>query len=185
MSLPRIVALCGKKRCGKDTIAEYLNAKYGYKNVKFAAPLKDAVQALFGFTYDQVENTKDDIDPFWGITPRNAMQFIGVEVAQIQFQGLIPDIGRGFFVKSLLAKYKQENIVISDMRFLHEYKAIKEIPGSLIIKIHRPNVDDGDEHISETELNIIAADYTVENNGTITQLIDQVDKIMYVSSSLK
>lgn len=183
--LPKVIALCGKKRSGKDTIASYLVEKYGYENVKFAAPLKAAVQALFGFTYDQVENDKEKVDDFWGISPRQAMQFFGVEVVQKKMQELLPGMGRLFFVKSLIANHvnanakgKDNKIVISDMRFVHEWKAIKEIPGAIVIKIERPDIDDGDKHISEIEIEEIEADFVIQNNTDIEHLYSQVQSVI-------
>ena len=176
-NLPRIIAICGRKRTGKDTIAQHLCEKYGYKNAKFADPLKQAVKGLFGFTDRQIEVDKEELDPFWGITPRNAMQFIGSHVVQFEFQKLLPGISRDFFVKSLLAKYENQHIVISDMRFKHEYDAIQRIEGSLIIKVTR-DVEDLDTHISEIEVDEIHPECCVHNNGTIKMLIERIDHIL-------
>ena len=177
-SVPRIIALCGRKRTGKDTVANYLCKEYDYKNVKFAEPLKTAVQAMFGFTYDQIENNKECVDKFWGVSPRNALKFFGCDIMQIEIQKLLPDVGRSFFVKSLLSKYPNDMIVISDMRFLHEYNAIKEIENTLVIKIIRNSVDDGDTHISETELDMIEGDFTINNNGDLDALEKQIKEIL-------
>lgn len=148
-----IIAICGKKRSGKDTLADYI----GYQKVKFAQPLKDALAALLGFTYEQLENDKEIVDPFWNITPRVAMQTFGEK-----FKEVIPDI----FIKALFKKYP-DNIVISDLRFMSEYRAVKERNG-IVIKIIRDESDDN--HISEKELETIPADLTIINNGTIEDL---------------
>jgi dephospho-CoA kinase len=176
--LPQVIALCGRKRVGKDTVANFICHGYGYKNVKFAEPLKSAVQALFGFTDHQIEEDKETIDPLWGISPRNAMQFIGCNIIQYEFQKLIPNIGREFFVKSLLHKYSNDKIVISDLRFVHEFKAIQKFDNAVVIKIIRPSVDDGDTHISETEIDEIEGHYTIENNGSIDDLLISVNNII-------
>lgn len=179
-SLPRVIALCGKKRVGKDTIADYLHQKYGYKNVKFAEPLKTAVKALFGFSDEQIENNKEQIDSRWQITPRETLQFFGSEIMQYQIQKILPEIGREFFSKSLLAKYNKESdrIVISDMRFLHEYRAIAGISNSLVIKIIKNDVDDGDQHISEVELEKIDPQDIVVNDGSLEELYIQIENIL-------
>jgi hypothetical protein len=177
--LPRIIALCGKKRVGKDTVANYICEKYGYKNVKFAEPLKGAVQALFGFTHDQIEHDKETIDPTWEVTPRQVMQYVGCEFVQKKMDDIIPGIGRTFFVKSLLKKYQTEKIVISDMRFIHEYEGIKnENPDNLVIKILRSEIDDGDQHISEKELESIQADIVINNDKSTTDLFRHIDSII-------
>jgi len=179
-SLPRVIALCGKKRVGKDTIADYLHQKYGYQNVKFAEPLKAAVKALFGFSDEQIETNKEQIDPRWQITPRETLQFFGSEIMQYQIQKILPEIGREFFSRSLLAKYNKDSdrIVISDMRFLHEYSAIAGISNSLVIKIIKSDVDDGDKHISEVELEKIDPEDIIVNDGSFEELHIQIENIL-------
>jgi dephospho-CoA kinase len=176
--LPKIIALCGKMRSGKDTVADYLTMMYGYKKVKFAEPLKKGVQAFYGFSDEQMETTKDVVDNRWGITPRKAMQFFGCEVCQQQIQQILPDIGRTFFVKSLLAKYEGQKIVISDMRFLHEFEAIDKIPGSLIIKIERDHLNHAETHISEIEVEKIQTKYTISNNKDLEYLYGIIETII-------
>ena len=46
-----IIALTGKKGCGKDTIANYLVEKYGFINYGFADPIKEVGKILFGFPW--------------------------------------------------------------------------------------------------------------------------------------
>ena len=41
-----IVGLCGRKRSGKDTLAEELVERYGYTRVAFADPLREMLLAL-------------------------------------------------------------------------------------------------------------------------------------------
>ena len=45
--LPKIIAVCGYKRSGKDTIAKYLNKKYNYKHLKITYKLKECLKLLF------------------------------------------------------------------------------------------------------------------------------------------
>src|SRR5690606_32695903 len=44
--VPPLVGLIGKKRAGKDTVADVLVREYGYARVAFADPLKEAALAL-------------------------------------------------------------------------------------------------------------------------------------------
>jgi hypothetical protein len=124
--LPRVIAICGLKRSGKDTIADYLCEEHGYEKIKIAAPLKDALKVMFGFSDEQIEgDSKDVIDIKWGITPRKVMQFFGTEVMQYQIQDLLPNVGRTFWIKSLMeqhiSKFPHKKYVIPDLRFKHEY----------------------------------------------------------------
>lgn len=176
--MPFVIAICGKKRSGKDTIANYISDKYGYNNVKFADPLKNMLKAGFNFTDEQLESKKEEIDDYWRITPRQAMQFIGTEIMQYELQKLVPNLDRHFFVASLFKRYPDEHLVISDLRFVHEEQAIKQIKNNLIIKVIRDSNLDTDNHISENELDQIDCDCTIRNNKDLDELYKKVDNII-------
>jgi hypothetical protein len=147
--MPRIIAICGAKRSGKDVLAEHLVSKYNYERVSFAEPLKHAIKTLFNFDDDQVgigedkgTGKKDIVDERWGITPRAALQFFGTEVMQEKIQDLLPDIKRNFFantlknyIKTRMDANEGQRFVISDLRFIHEYEMLFSIP-----KIHKDDI---------------------------------------------
>ena len=156
--MPRIIAICGAKRSGKDVLAEHLVRKYNYERIAFAEPLKHAIKTLFNFDDEQVgigEDTgtgkKDALDERWGITPRAALQFFGTEVMQEKIQELLPDIKRNFFantlknyIKTRMDANEEQRFVISDLRFLHEYDVLFSIPNIrkddiAIIRVIRPD----------------------------------------------
>lgn len=182
--LPHVIAVCGFKRCGKDSIANYVVQKYGYVNYKFADPLKKCMKELFLLTDDQLETSlKDAVDPVWNTSPRALMQFLGTDVMQFQLQQVIPHIGRRFWsdrlVKDLQNKNSQQRVVISDLRFPHEIESLKKYTDSILVikvsrTIHAANVD---EHCSEKEFHSINYDICIENNGTLADLYDQIDKV--------
>ena len=176
------IGICGKKRSGKDLVADYLVSKYGYEKNKIASDLKAVVKLLFNFTDQQLEdNTKDNVDPRWNITPRTAMQFIGTDVMQIQIQKIMPHVGRKFWIDSFLKKIVATNdrIVISDIRFKHEYEAIKRASKRfLMIRIERPSSCEADNHSSETEFAEIPVDIVIKNEGTIDELTSQISRLV-------
>lgn len=187
MAPPQIIAICGQMRSGKDTVAEYLCRNYGYTNVKIAENLKKSLGILFNFTEAQLEgDAKDQIDPYWGITPRNAMQFFGTEVMQYKIQELLPACNRTFWisttVQSLENKLKvnqNSRYVISDLRFVHEYEYLKcRLPNVFIIKIERPKITSSaliaQSHVSEQEYKKIVEHHTLNNSGSLTDLYQQV-----------
>lgn len=180
-----IIAICGPKRSGKDTIADHLISKYNYEKIKIADPLKSVTKELFGFTEDQIGETdaKDIIDERWGITPRKALQFFGTEVMQYKIQELLPDIGRKFWINRLIAGLPMEdsNYVISDLRFLHEYEELyKKTKDNLcIIKVFRPGkTDEKDTHVSELEYKAIKEDILLINDGNIGDLLVKLDNAL-------
>jgi len=176
-----IVAICGMKRCGKDTVANRLFGLLpNYKHEKISAPLKAVCGTLFNWPNSQMEDdTKDDVDPRWGISPRTALQFVGTEVMQYKMQELLPDIGRKFWIKKLLDGNINSNMIISDMRFVHEYDMIRAHRAhSLVIKVTRPSLLNTSNHSSEKEWELIKEDVLICNNGTIDELYARVDHVI-------
>lgn len=190
--LPKVIALCGAKRSGKDTLANYIANKFLYQKIAFADPLKEAVCALFDFTHNQVgysystyeacdDAGKDLIDKRWGITPRKALQFFGTEVLQYKIQELLPGIDRKFLANSLASKIRQSNrhFIVSDLRFVHEYEELKKM-GALIIRVDRPSIvenvyNDEAVHTSEIEYRMIPCDMHILNDKDIPNLIKRFD----------
>lgn len=180
VNMTRIIAICGKKRSGKDTIAKYIEEKYKYKNVKFSQYLKSMCSDLFGFSYDQIENdSKDVLVDEYNKTPREIMQFIGTELMQLELQKFVPSVGRSIWAKTLLNKHTEERIVISDLRFLHEFNEIKKHDcNAVIIKVTNDMINSTDNHISEKEIDDICYDFEVKNNSTIDDMYERIDHIM-------
>lgn len=181
-TIPRVVALVGQKQSGKDTVADYMNRVYGYENIKFADPMKQALCSLFGWSKCQVEDPeeKEVVDRYWGVSPRRMMQIFGTEIVQYEFQKYLPGIKRNFFVKSLLKRIEgKDRVVISDMRFLHEFQSLKKHdPSCLVVRLVRPDIERLDSHPSEVECETIPADVEISNDRTITHLYWEVEKIL-------
>jgi hypothetical protein len=170
---PQIVAICGLKRSGKDTIADILCQHFQYKKVKIASPLKDALKTLFQLTDAQVEgDDKDIIDPRWGVEPRRLMQFIGTEVMQFHLQEVLPDVGRTFWIKRLIEEHitrsdtHSERLVIPDLRFKHEYELLAKY-NAVFWRVERFKKEDCNEtHSSEREYLDIPVEHVFLNNGS-------------------
>ena len=43
----KLVAIVGKKRSGKDTLADYINSKYETKKIQLAGPIKDILAEAY------------------------------------------------------------------------------------------------------------------------------------------
>lgn len=177
--LPQVIAICGAKRSGKDTIASIISEKYGYEHIKIAHKLKQVCKILFNFTDEQLEcDCKEDVDPHWNISPRQAMQFIGTDVMQYEIQRILPNIDRRFWIQSIsrdIDMNKNTKYVISDLRFHHEVDELRK-RNAMIIKIERPTRSSIDSHISETEYLNISPDILVKNNGEgLGELISQIE----------
>ena len=182
----KILGICGKKRSGKDTAGEYLIQKYGYVRYAFGDPVKDVCRVMFKFTEEQLYGDKKEVlDPRWGITPREAFQKIGTDFGQHFLHKIIPDLTgevrmRRFWTKHFelwLDEQMKTNpeikVVITDVRFKHEVKLIKQL-GGVVLKIER-DTKVNDSHISETEVENIGANTVIENNGTLDDLYQKLD----------
>lgn len=142
----RIIGLCGFAGAGKSTASEYLVKNYNFVRLSFAQSLKEVTAAAFGWPRSKMEGItaldrewRETPDPFWSnlfgrpFTPRIAMQFIGTEIFR---HHVFPT----FWVENVLAKISQlpssTNVVIDDVRFLNERKALTKLGASFIV-IHR------------------------------------------------
>ena len=132
-----IIGLSGKKRSGKDTVADFLVDQYAFTKMPFAEPIKVSASLIFGFTDEQLYGgLKEKEDDFWGFTPRWAMQMVGTDLFRDQID---PDV----WVKSMqrrIARSSRRRIVISDVRFPNEAQVIKEM-GGYVARIRRPSVE--------------------------------------------
>jgi len=177
-----IIALCGNKRSGKDTAANYISSKHGYSHIKISTKLKETLKILFDFTDSQLEtDKKEEIDIRYNTTPRKVMQFFGTEIMQYNIQEVIPSIGQNFFVKNVIDNlHKDKNYVISDLRFYNEYKELhKYDPNLIVIEIKRSETIP-DSHISENEHIKIPKFFTIYNNSNLLDIETKIDKLLSI-----
>lgn len=123
------------------------------------------------------------------LTYRSALQYIGTELFRKQFH---PNV----WINTLMSEYTDKrgctkessergetpspilpNWLVTDVRFKNEANAILD-KGGFIIRIHRGNVTNYD-HSSELDLDDFANfKYTIDNNNSIENLIENVRDIM-------
>jgi hypothetical protein len=139
-----IVGFVGFIGSGKDTAADYLVNFHEFRRDSFANTLKDAVAAVFGWDRVLLEGRtaearawREQKDEWWSnrlgkaITPRWVLQYWGTEVCRTGFHDDI-------WIASLENKMRKttDNIVISDVRFPNEIKAIHNA-GGMVVRIKR------------------------------------------------
>lgn len=165
-----LIGIVGQKGSGKDTFAGFLP---GFRNVKFADPLKDMMRTLLSFDSDaDVEAmVEGDLKELPAVvlchsSPRHAMQTLGTEWRDLIDRHLWSNIFR-----TRVAPLLKEGtpVVCTDVRFLHEADLVRNMGGSLI-RVTRDTGTNDPHHLSEQELEKICVDETIQNNGSISDL---------------
>jgi hypothetical protein len=203
----RIIVLCGLRGVGKDTVAAMISeAGCGtYVNLKFAGPLKRAMQDVFGLTRAEVEDpsAKDVPMPRWGnVTPRTLMQWFGTDVMQHELATIAPNavFGQRMFWAEQMRRQIQScptsHVVISDARFPHEVEMLRSsFRNVLVVRITRDRIDTPpsnssdssiasdsdnavDAHESELGVNGIRCDMEICNDGSLACLRDAVHRVI-------
>lgn len=181
------IAICGLKRSGKDTIANYICNEYKYTHYKIATPLKNIIKELFHLSTDDLETSlKDELNPTYYVSPRTLMDFIGTHVFQYEIQKIISNIGRNFWINHLLnqinidygklygnAPNKYYNFIISDLRFNHELEELSKTHKTFIIKVINDKCKN-DNYVSEMECMNLKHDYIIYNNNSIEDLYKDI-----------
>jgi hypothetical protein len=120
-------------------------------------------------------NIKDNMDFILDIctpTYREVLQSIGTNLLRDR---LHPNV----FVNAMFkdSNINKKNIIISDVRFLNEAKAIKK-RGGIIIKVEKENSESNDTHQSETESDMILSDYVISaKQGDLYSLLGKVRQL--------
>ena len=175
-----------------------------YKRIAFADPLKRMLSDLLNISLDKfyIREFKDgciinistlegswlgeklsdskfnklvkQLDPSLteaNLSLRQLLQYFGTEIMQKYF-------GKRVWINSTMQN-RSEYTIISDLRFIEEYNAVKEKKG-VVIYINRPNYEFG-QHASEREMKELLEndkyDFIIDNNGSIEDLFNQVKKI--------
>jgi len=173
-----IIGITGKKFAGKDVVADYLIRQHGFVKYKFASPIKNFVADTFLMSDSQINgDQKEVVDERWGMSGREIQQVFGTETMREFFPTLNKTfneiIGNNLWCKRFQYWYeslpKGADVVISDVRFLNEFKILKEMGGH-ILKIKREGLVSTDQHSSEQEMDQIIPDYTLHNDSGIEGL---------------
>ena len=173
-----IIGLVGTFAAGKDTAAEYLVKKYGFKHVSTGNIVRKLVR------------TND-----WGDLGRENLQRVGNKLRR--------EHGEGYLVE--VALQEAPPLVVSGMRNPMEVQTLKE-HGEVVISIDAPinqrwerakarqRIDDAltvEEFVQQQKVEespdpkaqnitsvIAMSDYSISNEGTLSQLEQQLDEIL-------
>lgn len=203
--MSRLIGLLGFIGSGKGTVGDLLRDFHGFTQDSFAAPLKDAAAAIFGWDRQLLEGItpesrawREEIDEFWSqefskpFTPRMALQLLGTEAGRNVFH---PNIWTG----SLFKRAKNRDVVVTDCRFMNEVEGIHK-EGGLVVFVQRGPLPSwwhiakeyNQLHTQESLDALVARgiheserawigcpiDYVVYNDGTLNDLRTSVDDLV-------
>lgn len=181
-----IIGIMGKAGSGKDTtglsIKELLiNCGVKAKRFAFADAVKDVAACLTGNKRELFDNQSFKKRSYFSLTDGFTYDISGIPYGHdvISIRELLQKVGteaiQGTFGKNVWVNKTFSEInndledgiikvaLITDVRFKHEYEAIKKMDG-IIIRIVNPFINSTDTHISETDLDEYSADYTIIND---------------------
>lgn len=188
---PVVVAFTGKRGSGKSVAAQALVEELGFRELKFADPLKNMLRAMYatcgvyqGTIERKLEGDLKEVECPWllGKTPRYAMQTLGTEWRELIGTPMWSEM----FIRAVQSGNLGDRIVVSDYRFPHEGAAIDTL-GGIKYRITRPEADNRNDaaaqHPSETLIDDIPTDLDIPNDGSIQDLRDAV--VDYVRMGLQ
>lgn len=203
--MKKILAVCGRRRCGKDTLAVHLQSKHDWVHMKVSHTLKTCISYLFNLTHAEIEGDLKDVildhGPGCGTTPRRLLQWMGTDVMQHDIQRIIPSAGRTFWIDHLISDIKgviqnDKNVVISDIRFKHELDRLREFFPNQVVCLyierlqglaqnntHIDSIVDSHESESNVENLKLYTDHVIMNQGY--NLYDYIQEIENVMQKLK
>lgn len=153
----KILGLCGQKRCGKDTAAQFIidsTPQWNIVRVGFADALKEEVAKACGVTIEDIESNKQ--------TFRTILQWWGTDFRRKLH-------GEDYWLKRWLQKCVSiapapHLIIVPDVRFKNEAELIRQFNARIFRVIRYGLPEDG--HQSETESHHIQVDDVIPNNDS-------------------
>lgn len=161
------IALFGKMRSGKNTVADVLIKTLGFKEYAFSTGIHEIINNYYPEAKAEGK-------------PRHHLQFIGQQLRELD---------QDVWVKYLLNSVGETdaNIVVTDGRQLNEAQILKD-HGYIIIRIEADEKERikrikalGDkftpdlfEHETEKQVDLVEPHVTMFNNGSIEDLEDRV-----------
>lgn len=189
-----VIGIIGRKKCGKNTVAQYIENFSEYKvfNLAFADDIKQICTNLFDFpneTFFYNENLKEIIHiDYCDFTPREILQKFGNDCIKKTF-------GKDFWIKkiqrkinSIIENHKNQKILItlSDCRFENEIRFLLNFYNTKLIYIDseiRLGLNK-DSHVSEKEIYKIKNKFEkdiffIDNNKSIIAFEEKIKLFTY------
>jgi hypothetical protein len=154
-----IIGLAGHKGAGKTTIAKFLEG-HGFYHVMFADKIKQALNLIFGFGgsgWNDAEWKETPHEAAYGRTPRQLAQTLGTNWGRHMVHSDIWVDATMRPALSYLRMTPSSSLVISDVRFENEARAIRKAGGYILI-LERIGYVPTDGHSSEAGIEALPGD---------------------------
>lgn len=170
MPSPRLIALYGDMRGGKDTVGGYLRTRYGYTQIAFGDALREVVYTM----YPDAKTER--------VEYRRRMQDIGQHMRSYD-----PDVWvREHARRANAALTRGESVVVTDLRQPNEYDAMRRAGAFIVrvtcpleIRVERAGAEAAYmNHETEKHFDQYTPDAVLANDGTLDALYRQVDALM-------
>lgn len=162
-----IIGFTGSAGCGKDTAAMALVRELKFHRFSFAAPIKNALNAMFGWSHGAWLDREWKEKEIYGFntSPRQLAQTLGTEWAR-------DIIDEDFWVKLLayrISLSEHTRVVISDVRFENEATWIRS-HGGYVVDVSRPLNNKVHAHTSELGVGWERINFKLANSGGVYEL---------------
>ena len=180
---PKVIALTGKAGSGKDTVRHILRDHFQYAGYAFADPLREMIQGLLldagvSLKYMRERELKEAVIPELGVSYRRMIQTLGTEWGRnCLHENFWVDVLKAKIMSDFSDTFDNFRVVISDLRVHTEALMVRDL-GGVIWRINRESAGIGDAHQSESEMDELALDISIDNNGTIEDLTKSVQDLM-------
>ncbi len=174
----RIIGLAGSAGSGKDTVAVMILDQVSGASLAFADPLREAARAIFGLTELQMTDRvlKEQVVPYWGLSPRQILQRLGTECVREQF-GYDTWLKRARLRLEALQDSSAGVAVFTDVRFPNEAQWVRD-QGGVVVRIHRGRIDVVAAHASEQALPDGLVDFELSNSAGLVELRQRVNLLL-------
>lgn len=177
------IALMGKARSGKDTVASYLCDAYGYTRVAFADPLKEMARSVDPYVYFGTLGAYRLSDIV------NSVGWEGAKRDYPEARRFLQELGQGqraidpdYWLRIGLRKVEDARsagrpVVVTDCRYANEYDALW-YRGFQMVRVHRQGAGAGGSaasHSSECEADRFHANLDIHNDGSLDDLYRTID----------
>jgi len=203
-----IIAVSGKMQHGKDTVGEYLIAKYGFRRLSFADKLKKICMSYDNSTPEKCnfwskkvarelledESRAEEVEQLMQQTCPGIWHKLTYEecyeIKTTYSRRVLQEIGGacdtgmralspGCWVRYALKTCTVGRWVITDLRFKDEAYAVEASENSQIWRVVRSVLTVmGSDHESETSMDDYPFEVIINNDGTIDELHTKVDRII-------